>query len=223
MTTENAFRSQLNNFGWTRRQEPPVSTQAPSFLDRLNPFSQNGYNRLPTSNNDLPAQLPAPSAAEEEAFFSLSRWDRMIVFAMLVLGAAACFFIAYDQSVSWDAAHARFFFLPILALKPRKFVTLWTVGSLLFISSFAALQGPTAYGKHLISGDRIPFTAAYFGSMILTLYFSIGLNNTLLTLISAAVQIVALLWYLVSYFPGGSTGMRFAGGLVVNRATSYFG
>jgi uncharacterized RDD family membrane protein YckC len=54
--------------------------------------------------------------------------------------------------------------------------------------------------------------------MILTLYFSIGLNNTLLTLISAAVQIVALLWYLVSYFPGGSTGMRFAGNLVVSAA-----
>jgi hypothetical protein len=50
--------------------------------------------RLPTSNNELPAQLPAPNAGEEEAFFSLSRWDRMILFAMLVLGAAACFFIA---------------------------------------------------------------------------------------------------------------------------------
>ena len=97
--------------------------------------------------------------------------------------------------------NSRFLFLPILALKPRKFVTLWTVGSLLFISSFAALQGPLPYAKHLLSTPRLPFTAAYFGSMGLTLYVSLGLNSTILTVLSAAVQIVALLWYLVSYFP----------------------
>ena len=188
MSVESNFRSQMSNFGWTRAETAPVSTAAGSFFDRLNPFNANGYVRLPTHQGDLPAQLPAQSRGEEEALFNLSRWDRMIVFAMLVAGSAACFFIA-------------FFFLPILALKPRKFVTLWTVGSLLFISSFAALQGPLPYAKHLCSGTRLPFTAAYFGSMALTLYFSIGLNSTILTIISAAVQMVALLWYLVSYFP----------------------
>lgn len=188
MSTESSFRTQLSNFGWSRAEPAPVSTGQGSFIERLNPFSANGYVRLPTHGGDLPAQLPAQSRGEEEALFNLSRWDRMIVFAMLVVGSAACFFLA-------------FFFLPILALRPRKFVTLWTVGSLLFISSFAALQGPMTYGKHLLSGPRLPFTATYFGSMGLTLYFSIGLNSTILTIISAAAQMVALLWYLVSYFP----------------------
>ena len=40
--------------------------------------------------------------------------------------------------------------------------------------SFAALQGPVPYIKHLLSPTRVPFTAAYFGSLAATLYFSIG-------------------------------------------------
>ena len=40
--------------------------------------------------------------------------------------------------------------------------------------SFAALQGVVPYIKHLASPTRIPFTAAYFGSLGLTLYFAVG-------------------------------------------------
>ena len=35
-------------------------------------------------------------------------------------------------------------------------------------------MGPWAYVQHLISTPRLPFTAAYFGSIALTLYFSLG-------------------------------------------------
>ena len=154
--------------------------------------------RLPTHGNDPPPQLPAASRGEEEALFALSRWDRLMVFGMLVAGAAVCFLVA-------------FLFLPVLALRPRKFVTLWTVGSLLFISSFAALQGPVTYVKHLLSGPRLPFTACYFGSMALTLYFTISLRSSILTIVAAAVQMVALLWYLVSYFPMGKIASSISG------------
>lgn len=155
--------------------------------------------------------------------------------------------------------------------------------------------------KHLVSGPRLPFTAAYFGSIAMTLYFSLvvsqtfilwenfileftpslgvwirdpapipsvvvlmppytteiythqcqplfktqpvpsypcptprftsdfsllpfpppgfpgssanpgsQLHSTFFTLISSIVQLVCLLWYLVSYFPMGSQGLRFA-------------
>ena len=53
----------------------------------------------------------------------------------------------------------------------------WTFGSILFLSSWAILQGPRTYGAHLLSGPRLPFTAAYFGSIILTLYFSLGVRT----------------------------------------------
>ena len=52
----------------------------------------------------------------------------------------------------------------------------WTLGSTLFMASFAAVMGPLTYFQHLVSGPRLPFTAAYFGSIALTLYFSIGVS-----------------------------------------------
>lgn len=57
----------------------------------------------------------------------------------------------------------------------------WTFGSLLFISSFGAVMGPRTYVQHLTSGSRLPFTAAYFGSIALTIYFSVGVSIGLLS------------------------------------------
>lgn len=38
-------------------------------------------------------------------------------------------------------------------------------------------MGPWSYAKHLVSGPRLPFSAAYFGSIGLTLYFAIGVRT----------------------------------------------
>ncbi|KAI2629384.1 vesicle transport protein [Xylaria nigripes] len=105
--------------------------------------------------------------------------------------------------------------------KPRKFVILWSFGSLLFICSFGAVMGPRTYIQHLTSGPRLPFTAAYFGSIALTIYFAIGLHNTILTLISSLIQIASLIWYLVSYFPMGSSGLRLATSYGARRAATW--
>ena len=37
-------------------------------------------------------------------------------------------------------------------------------------------MGPITYLQHLVSGPRLPFTAAYFGSIALTLYFAVGVS-----------------------------------------------
>jgi hypothetical protein len=149
---------------------------------------------------------------------------------------------------------------------------------------------------HLFSGARLPFTAAYFTSIALTLYFSIGVSssflsfdtsnilvrviflpslslvlfrdipdflyrflfispvfpwllvftwcilscfipcqrltasrprdgiqrhNTIMTLICSIVQMIALIWYLFSYFPMGTTGLRFASRVAGSRVTSW--
>lgn len=44
--------------------------------------------------------------------------------------------------------------------------------------SWAFMMGPMTYFNHLISGPRLPFTTAYFGSIGLTLYFSLGVSNS---------------------------------------------
>ncbi|EFE32616.1 uncharacterized protein ARB_00441 [Trichophyton benhamiae CBS 112371] len=55
--------------------------------------------------------------------------------------------------------------------------TRWSSGSALFLASWAVLMGPVPYARHLTSGPRLPFTAAYFTSIALTLYFAVGVST----------------------------------------------
>jgi len=203
----------MSSLGWSRRDpDIPVSTSSSTpFLSRLqslNPFSDGGYVRLPTTDEGPGAPLPAASRREEEeGFFALSRWDRLMIFGACNLAALICFIICFSL-----------FF--VLAAVPRKFAILWSMGSVLFLTSWAVLLGPITYAKHLISTPRLPFTATYFGSIALTLYFAIGLHSTILTLFSSLIQLASLVWYLISYFPMGGTGLRFAARFGTNRIAS---
>lgn len=47
------------------------------------------------------------------------------------------------------------------------------------------------------------------------------LHSTILTMLSALVQIACLVWYLVSYFPMGSAGLRLATSFGARQATSW--
>lgn len=208
-----SFRESMNSLGWSRRDPDfPVNTSQQSGLlssiKSLNPFGNRGYVQLPVTES-AGAPLPASNRRdEEEGWLALSRWDRMLVFGACNLGALACFVLCFAL---W----------PVLLARPPKFVILWTFGSILFLSSFAVMMGPMTYLQHLSSGPRLPFTAAYFGSLALSIYCSIGLRNTVLTLISAAIQMACLVWYLVSYFPMGSSGLRFATSFGARRAAAW--
>ncbi|KAF2088899.1 SFT2-domain-containing protein [Saccharata proteae CBS 121410] len=210
-----SFRDSMNSLGWSRRDpDLPVNTSSSTpILGRLqsfNPFGNGGYVRLPTSENPG-APLPAPTRREEEeSWFALSRWDKLLIFGALNLAALAMFVTCFALMPTG-----------VFVLKPRKFAILWTMGSLLFLASWAVMMGPKQYVQHLLSGPRLPFTGAYFGSIALTLYFALGLHNTILTLLSSIVQLVCLLWYLVSYFPMGSTGLRFAARFGGSRVSAW--
>ncbi|KAL8770054.1 MAG: hypothetical protein Q9209_004092 [Squamulea sp. 1 TL-2023] len=199
--------------GWSRREpDTPANTSSStpilSKLESLNPFGDSGYVRLPTQEGPG-APLPAPSRREEEeGWFALSRWDRLLVFGACNAAALVCFVICFAL-------------FPVVSLKPRKFAILWSMGSMLFLASWAVLMGPLVYAQHLISGPRLPFTAAYFGSIMMTLVFAIKLQSTILTLFSSLVQLAALVWYLVSYFPMGGTGLRFAARFGTNRLSAW--
>src|ERR1700756_285601 len=65
-------------------------------------------------------------------------------------------------------------FQPSLIQTPR---LRWSAGSVLFLASWAVLMGPIQYAQHLTSGSRLPFTAAYFGSIALTMYFAVGVSS----------------------------------------------
>uniref|UniRef100_A0A060SZB7 Protein transport protein SFT2 n=1 Tax=Blastobotrys adeninivorans TaxID=409370 RepID=A0A060SZB7_BLAAD len=207
---EGAFRAQLSS--WRNGLPSASNAEAPrsdSFFERVktwNPFSGSSYIALPITERERGREQP--DIVQEPSWFTLSRWDRLLVFGICLAGAVACFTLC-------------FVILPVLALKPRKFALLWTLGSLLFVISFGVLQGPMSYLQHIFSGARLPFTVGYFGSIFMTLYFSVGLRSTLLTIISVVIQIVAALWYTVSYFPMGTQSLRFASRLGARQVTSW--
>lgn len=105
-------------------------------------------------------------------------------------------------------------FLPVLVVAPAKFALTFSVGSCLVISSLGALRGFGRLFKQLVAMERLPFSAAYVVSLLLTLYSSLFVRSYLLSLLFCAIQVVTLIYFLASFFPGGTTGAKFLmGGL----------
>lgn len=98
------------------------------------------------------------------------------------------------------------------------------------------LSGPINHLKHLVSKERLPFSAAYIGTLVLTLYFSIVVRphtsvlllpisditsqrkSYLGSLVFAIAQILALISYIAAYFPGGWQTLRFGGQMAFRGA-----
>ncbi|CAB4255910.1 similar to Saccharomyces cerevisiae YBL102W SFT2 Non-essential tetra-spanning membrane protein found mostly in the late Golgi, can suppress some sed5 alleles [Maudiozyma barnettii] len=188
------LRSSLNRWNNSRTGGTNASETASgggffsSWTESLNNTASDIYQRLPLTRQDLEQE-------EEPAWFNLSRVERLVLFFCFILGSVGCFTLCI-------------FLFPVLAIKPRKFALLWTMGSLLFVLAFGVLMGPVAYIKHLTSKDRIAFSAFFFGTCIMTLYFATIKKVTILTMISAILELVAVLYYAVSYFPMGASSLR---------------
>jgi len=127
---------------------------------------------------------------------SLSRFQRIVLFALCVGMGIICFSISL-------------MYIPVLLFKARKFALLFTLGSLFFVASFFFLWGPMAYLKHMFSRERILLTITYGGTLFATLYCALHLQNTPFTVLFAVGQIVTLIWTVVSNIPGGTTGLSF--------------
>jgi len=127
---------------------------------------------------------------------SLTKKQRILGFMTSLILGMICFGLAVSL-------------LPMLMINPRKFSLLFSLGSAFTLSSFSFLWGPYNHLVHLLSRERLPFTSIYLSSLILTLYFAMGLQSAILTPIAACAQVVALVWFVVSYIPGGQTGLRF--------------
>ncbi|KAK7681755.1 hypothetical protein QCA50_015102 [Cerrena zonata] len=200
-TTEQSFQANLSQFRWARgnnNDSQPAAAEGPS-----NPFSRF-YNTI--GGGYIPLRSTERSN-EDEAYFALSRWERLLGFGACLIGAAVCFFVAFIT-------------LPLLAIKPAKFALAFSLGSLLVMFGFSVLIGPINHLKHLISKERLPFSLTYLASLGLTLYFALGAHSYFGSLIGAIVQVIALVSYVLAYFPGGTQTLRFGGSMALRGAGS---
>ncbi|UZJ52495.1 hypothetical protein CBS101457_001815 [Exobasidium rhododendri] len=203
-TAENSFRSQLTGFRWAQGRTDD------SRPGNANTGGAGSY--LSTISNSISGYVPLRSAErsnEEEAYLSLSRWERFLGFLACLAGSAVCFMFSF------------IFLNPIiLAARPHKFALAFSMGSLLFMVGFSLLSGPLTHLKHILSKERLPFSSAYFGSLGLTIYFALGPRWLLPTLAAAIVQVLSLITYLAAYFPGGTTTLRYGGSMILRGGAS---
>ncbi|XP_013142367.1 PREDICTED: protein transport protein sft2 [Papilio polytes] len=165
------------------------SFSRPSFLSRSNDESPTSTSSTSTWFDNV-----------QKEYFTLSRTQRFMGFGICMCFGLLCFILS-------------FLYIPILLLQARKFALLFTLGSLFFIFSFSFLYGPWSHFKSLFSKERALTTLLYGSTLIATLYCALHLQSTPLTIICAVAQVLALLWMMVGYVPGGSSGMRFFGSM----------
>ncbi len=91
------------------------------------------------------------------------------------------------------------------------------MSNLFLFVSFGFLHGFGSYGRHLVSKERLPFTVFFFGSTLATLYVAYGIGFYPVTLVFAVIQGIASFSYIISYLPGGQTGLSFIGSTIRSK------
>lgn len=114
-------------------------------------------------------------------------------------------------------------FLPVMVLKPQKFAICFTIGCAFIVGAFFALKGPKDQLSHMISKERLPFTLGFVGSMAGTIYVSMVLHSYILSVLFSVIQVLALAYYVLSYFPGGSAGVKFLSSTLLSSVVRCFG
>lgn len=137
---------------------------------------------------------------------------KSLMYFGLLLGAGVFFvFIAFTM------------FLPVMVLMPQKFAICFTIGCAFIIGSFFALKGPKDQLLHMTTRERLPFTLGFFGSMVGTIYVSMVLHSYILSVLFSVLQVLALSYYALSYFPGGSAGLKFLTSTLTSSILRCFG
>ncbi|KAM6918506.1 vesicle transport protein SFT2C [Xenentodon cancila] len=140
------------------------------------------------------------SAEPDPCLPGMSRRQRLAVCGVCASLSLLCFGLA--------ALYA-----PLLLLYARKFALLWSLGSLFAIAAAAVLRGPSRMAAGLPTS---PGAAVYLCALGGTLYAALSLRSTVLTALGAAVQVAAIVGYVVTLLPGGSAGIRLVGGMLVS-------
>jgi len=179
--------------------------------ESLAPLLKSANSSLSSAYNSVTKGVQSATANVQSAAQFVPSRQALTVFAIMIAAGSFFIFMAF------------FMFLPVIVLVPQKFAISFTIGSIIMVGSFFALKGPKAQFYHMISKERLPFTAGFIGSMAATIYVSVVLHSYILSVVFAIIQVLALLYYMLSYFPGGTAGMQFLTSMIVSSITKCFG
>eukprot|EP01082_Thalassiosira_pseudonana_P014999 g13391.t1 g13391 contig8:581520-582266(+) len=195
-----------------QQQQQPTAATTMSLSSLFSASSTDAQTNSSTNNEDIESQsllLPTNfslssmrSSLESQLpqkIMGMNYQQRFQIFCICLLLSGVFFALGF------------FVGIPLLTVRPQKFALSFTCGSITFMGSFAILKGPHAHLMSMLAGDRIHFTVFYVGSMLMTLYLTFtagGAKGYVLVLGASGLQLLALLWYLVTFLPGGAMGMK---------------
>lgn len=182
------------------------SVQSPSITSGL--FSTiKGYMKLSTSEKEivLPQDQSWISRISKKCEVEKSY---KLFFLFLFLGLGITFF--------------SFFFLPMILLSPKKFVSLFSLGSSITIFSFIFYYGTYDFLSMLFCKERRLYTIMFISSICLGECFSFTKSFFLLSLICSIVQMLIMFTFTLSFIPGGRAGITFMWDLVFSPIKRIF-
>uniref|UniRef100_A0A7N0RCI2 Vesicle transport protein n=1 Tax=Kalanchoe fedtschenkoi TaxID=63787 RepID=A0A7N0RCI2_KALFE len=162
------------------------------------------FNVVSKGVRDLPGNL-------QSATSGVPSGKSLMYFGLFLATGVFFIFIAFTM------------FLPVMVIMPQKFAICFTLGCSFIVGSFFALRGPTNQLAHMSSKERLPFTLGFLGTMVGTIYVSMVLHSYILSVLFAVLQVLALAYYAISYFPGGSTGLKFLTSAMTSSVLRCFG
>jgi hypothetical protein len=153
----------------------------------------SGISSVRSAAGLAPSEPPPPSWFP--ACDGLSRGDRFKVFVIGILLSSAILGFAFVVC------------LPMVLMFPAKFALAFTLGSVVFLASFAILEGLTSFIRRMFTRERLLFSASYFVSMVLTVYSALVWRWYILVVGFASMQMVALALFAASFVPGGQVSV----------------
>ena len=115
------------------------------------------------------------------------------------------------------------FFVLTIFLNPKTFVSLFSLGSIVLIGSFIFLHGTKKYFEILFEASRVKYTIIYLICLVLGFIFSAIKSLYFASLIISIILVYVTIIFVLSFIPGGKTGISFMFSLVKNpfaRGTS---
>ena len=115
-----------------------------------------------------------------------------------------------------------FLFLPMILIAPKKFVSLFSMGSLITIFSFIFYYGTYDFLLMLFNKDRRWFTSGFLLSVGIGVYFSFYPTYMIISIICSGFQMIVMFMFILSFIPGGQAGIDFMISIIVSPFKKIF-
>ena len=113
------------------------------------------------------------------------------------------------------------FFIPLIPIKPSKFVCLNAFGNVCIVVSIFLIRG-LKYIKFFLKKDKVLFSVGYMASLMGEIYFAFLHSSYLMSIVCFVLNLVSLAYILFSFFKNGTSMLNMVFKGIFNCIKSVF-